>query len=356
MAEQPLLAIDKYNHGDDFDQWVIRFEMAVGLAYTVNEPAKIDKKKQLCMEWLPLMIDDATWNTYSGITAATWEETKQQMSQLLVDPMEKYDYFAGRNQIVWDGEESFQFLVSRIKAKVDKYYEETARRREYFQRFRSALSKYPEYLKVIDIGCGDNWDVEEAKKIAGRLRIAEGDRAAPAAPNAVPLTEAMSGDRASSIEDTLHGMSIDDDDERDRRPRHSDDRYDRNDHYGKDYGDGPGRHRRDEEDDYGHSHRKCRREDRYDECRDSRYPHYDRHRDADREFSPERNYNGRRHPEYDDRHRDSTSSDEEEPRDRYGSAAIASHRTSRAQQSSSIDYDALATDFLRRMPEKFRKK
>ena len=60
MAEQPLLAIDKYNNGDDFDQWVIRFEMAVGLAYMVNKPGKIDKKKQLCMEWLPLMIDDAT--------------------------------------------------------------------------------------------------------------------------------------------------------------------------------------------------------------------------------------------------------------------------------------------------------
>ena len=362
MAEQPLLAIDKYNHGDDFDQWVIRFEMAVGLAYTVNEPAKIDKKKQLCMEWLPLMIDDATWNTYSGITAATWEKTKQQMSQLLVDPMEKYDYFAGRNQIVWDGEESFQFLVSRIKAKVDKYYEETARRREYFQRFRSALSKYPEYLKVIDIGCGDNWDVEEAKKIAGRLRIAEGDRAAPAAPNAVPLTEAMSGDRASSIEDTLHGMSIDDDDERDRRPRHSEDRYDR-DHYGKDYGDGPGRHRCDEEVDYEYGRREYRREDRFEENHVLSNPRYDRHRETDREYSPDRDHGGRRHareghPVYDDHHRNSTSSDEEEQRnrDRYGSATIPRQSSTRAQPSSDIDYDALAADIIRRMPERFRKK
>ena len=124
MAEQPLLAIDKYINGEDFDQWVIRFEMAVGLAYLVNEPGKIEKKNQLCMEWLPLMIDDATWNTYCGITAATWEDTKQKMSQLLTDPQEKYDYFAGRNQIMWDGKVNLQSLANQIKAKVDKYYEE----------------------------------------------------------------------------------------------------------------------------------------------------------------------------------------------------------------------------------------
>ena len=354
MAEHPLLAIDKYNNGDDFDQWVIRFEIAVGLAYMVNEPEKIDKKKQLCMEWLPLMLDDATWNIYCGLTAATWEETKEKMSQLLVDPLEKYEYFAGQNPIVWDGKENFQSLVSRIKAKVNKYYEEAARRREYFQRFRSAFSKYPEYIKVIDVGCGDNWDIEEAKKIAGRLRIADGDRAASTAPKAEALTgAAMSGDRASSSKDARNGMLIDDDDdnsERDRRQPRSEDRYDRrDDHYGKHHRDGPSRHRREE--DYERGHREYRREDRHNENRDSRYPHYNRHRDADREYSPDRNHGGRRYVS-----RDSSSSDEEETRnrDRYGSAAIEDRSTSRAHPSSNIDYDALAADILREMPAKFK--
>ena len=179
MAEREphvhTLAIDKYKQGEDFDQWVKRFEMAVGLAHMANAPDRRDRKERLCMEWLPLKIDDATWLTYSNITAATWGETKSELSRLLTDPQEKYDYFAGRNQIVWDGKEGFQSLVNRIKAKVDKYYEEAARGREYFQRFRLALKDYPEYVKVVDIGCGQNWDVEEAMKMAGRLRVTDGD-------------------------------------------------------------------------------------------------------------------------------------------------------------------------------------
>ena len=146
------LEIDKYKHGNDFDQWVIRFEMAVGLAHQVNQPEKRDKKERLCMDWLPLQLDDATFTIFRDIRAETWPEMKTELALLLTDPQEKYDYFAGRNPIVWDGKECFHSLATRIKTKADKHVYEGSRAREYFQRFRSALP--PEYRKAIDIGCG----------------------------------------------------------------------------------------------------------------------------------------------------------------------------------------------------------
>ena len=63
------LAVDKFTHGEDFDQWVDLFEMAVGIAYRVNDANSIGRKQQLCLEWFPLMIDQATFTLFSGITA-----------------------------------------------------------------------------------------------------------------------------------------------------------------------------------------------------------------------------------------------------------------------------------------------
>ena len=111
------------------------------------------------------------------------------MSQLLTDPQEKYDWFAGRNPIMWDGEENFHSLCTKIKTKVNKYIEEDSRAREYFRHFRNALT--PEYRKAIDLGCGDQWDVEEALKIATKVRIAEADAAAVRAGQ--PKTVAFAG-------------------------------------------------------------------------------------------------------------------------------------------------------------------
>ena len=137
------LAVDKYKHGDDFDHWVELFEMAVGIAHQVNGPDKIEKKQRLCLEWLPLKIDPTTFTLFKNIPANTWVTVKAELSRLLTDPQEKYDWFAGRNPIVWDGKESLHSLQARIKTKVDKYIEEGSRAREYFVHFRNALT--PEY-------------------------------------------------------------------------------------------------------------------------------------------------------------------------------------------------------------------
>ena len=202
------LAIDKYKQGEDFDQWVSRFELAVGLAHLVNEPDKVEKKRRLCMDWLPLKIDDATYMIFSSITAATWEDLKLQMSRLLTDPQEKYDYFAGRNPIIWDGKESFHSLCNRIKMKVNKYFEQASRGREYFLRFRAALT--PEYRKAIDIGCGDNWDIEEALRIAIKVRLAETDLTATgdSSKTVAFAGAAMSDDRLKTVEMAFQGMTV----------------------------------------------------------------------------------------------------------------------------------------------------
>ena len=95
------LAIDKYQTGGDFDQWVIRFEMAVGLAHQVNEPDKRARKERLCMEWLPLKLDDATFTIFCDITAATWSDMKTQLGNLLTDPQEKYARQERRRKNIW---------------------------------------------------------------------------------------------------------------------------------------------------------------------------------------------------------------------------------------------------------------
>ena len=204
------LAVDKFKHGEDFDQWVALFETAVGIAHQVNGADKAARKGQLCFEWLPLKIDHATLTLLNGITANTWEEAKAELSRVLTDPQEKYDWFAGRNPIVWDGKESFHSLSTRIKTKVDKYIDQGSRAREYFHRFRYALT--PEYRKAIDLGCGDQWDVEEALKIATKVRIAEADAVATAKtgqPKAVAFAgAAMDEDRLKSVEMAVQGMSL----------------------------------------------------------------------------------------------------------------------------------------------------
>ena len=162
MVDRPThahsLSVDKYNNGEDFDEWANRMEIAVGLAHNVSGDDKKDAREKLCLEWLPLKIDDATWAVYKGATKVTWTELKQELTELLTDPQEKYDWFANRNPIVWDGKESFHALASRIKIKVDKHLTE-GKDREYFHRFRGALPI--EYRRAIDLGCGDDkWDIE----------------------------------------------------------------------------------------------------------------------------------------------------------------------------------------------------
>ena len=283
----PSLAIENYRHVDDFDEWILRFELAVELAHNVTGPDNLAKRNEYCLKWLPVKIDEATWTLYRGITSRDWDTVKKELSTHLEDPQERYDWFAGRNPIIWDGKESFHSLAMRIKLKVDKYIEEASRPRENFQRFRGALTK--EYKKAIDLGCGDKWDVEEAKRIATRLRIAEGNASAVAQDEPEPRSfagAAMKDDHYSSARPTREPSRI-----ANRRPH--DHSYDRHWSHGSDRDQRSTRHER-------HPSRSgYRRSDRhyaFDDRDDSpEYRRYDRERD-----DPDRDMRADPHDDYDD--------------------------------------------------------
>ena len=207
------LAIKDFQYGeDDFDDWVIRFEAAVGLAHGTDDK---DAKAEYCKRWLPLKLDETARSISANLDVTrAWDLIKVDLSKLFVDPQEKYNWFAGRDPIVWDGKESFHSLATRIRKRVEKYNHGGNVEKECFMWFRLALGL--EYRKAIDIGCGEKWDLAEAMNIAGRLRLADGDAAAStaaaaAAPNGKSVTftgAAMSDDRLKSLEMAVQGMSL----------------------------------------------------------------------------------------------------------------------------------------------------
>ena len=175
--------------------------MAVSLTYSLDDPDKKEQRDGFCLQWLPLKIDEATYVVYENVKGQTWDEIKAELTTLLEDPQERYDFFANRNPIIWDGKESFHDLASRIKRKVDKFVSDESRPRECFHRFRTALPL--EYRQAIDLRCGDEWEINKAMEIAGRLRIANAKAAAgetgatAAASMEVPLTGAYMEDEDS---------------------------------------------------------------------------------------------------------------------------------------------------------------
>ena len=194
------LACDKFNsEEDDFGDWVKLFEQAVTLAHNVTDEAE---KKKLCLTWLMLSLDSRARAILSQVVPAdpanpTWEETKSQLTTLLIDPHEKYNWKTGKTTIKWDGKESFHSLANRIQQNVDKFDPDCSKE-QYFNRFRLALP--PDFQNAIDMGCRDETDetINEAKRIAYRFlnvhRRNSGGAAGGEKPVAVSFTgAAMSG-------------------------------------------------------------------------------------------------------------------------------------------------------------------
>ena len=96
---------------DDFEEWVDLFEKSIKLAYpTADEAAR----KNYCISWLPLKLDDDARTIFRNVTAATWVEIKAELKKLLVNPEDKYNWLARRGTITWDGKESLHSLATRI--------------------------------------------------------------------------------------------------------------------------------------------------------------------------------------------------------------------------------------------------
>ena len=164
---------------DDFQSWVALFEKAIKLRHPSASNAE---HQSLCMQWIPLKLDDTSRTISNNVTATEWGPMKEEMGKLMVNPEDKYNWLARRDTITWDGKESLHALATRIKQKVDKFDPDNGNKeREYFIRFRWALPL--EYKRAIDMNCGEDRPVhctlKEAKTIALRLQMANAEAATP---------------------------------------------------------------------------------------------------------------------------------------------------------------------------------
>ena len=308
MGDRPAyqLAVSNFrSEVDDFDTWLGLFESAVKLAYNTADDATLHTH---CKNWLSLKLDDEARTVYGNVVDATWIGIKKELKKLLVNPQDKYNWRARVRSIVWDGTESLHSLATRVKRNVDKYGLEGGKESEYFFRFRLALP--PEYRKAIDLACGDDeteCTIDNAKKVALRLQMANADAVVTASGTAVDRTvaftgAAMSDDRLKSIEMTLQGIAIwkdnmeakekaktDSDDKprgysssRERYESRYPDRRSPNRDHGRD--SGPDRSRRDSRDDrrggdryrsFSNDQRDHRRDDSRDHNSGSNRPYYE---------------------------------------------------------------------------------
>ena len=175
------IGCDKFKSGvDDFDEWVELFEKAVKLATKQSG----DELKTSKLDWLPLKLDRTARSilnqckppiTDPPTPPYTWDELKDKLKDLLIDPMEKYKWQAKKTKLKWDGIESFDVLASRVTRTVNKYDKDLpddSKEREYFFRFREALPR--DYQKAVDMGCSEHTrTLDKSKDIANRMRFAK---------------------------------------------------------------------------------------------------------------------------------------------------------------------------------------
>ena len=94
------LPIEKFRLGfHNLDKYIPMFEDAVELS---TNPATDARKKELCLKWFPLMLDDAARAVYENKTKATWDEIKVELKSLMVDPQVRYNWKAGYVTVIWD--------------------------------------------------------------------------------------------------------------------------------------------------------------------------------------------------------------------------------------------------------------
>ena len=212
------LAIDKFQTDkDDFNEWVGLLESAVRVAHNTNDAVEL---QTLYKTWLPLKLDPEGRSVYNNIDLTpannaplSWDQIKEQLSTLLVNPQEKYNWLSNRTILTWDGKESFHALATRVKRNVDKFDPECNKKQEYFFRFRGALP--PDFRKAIDLGCRDesHETIDEAKRIAYRFLNTLNDDApvvqTTVGEKQVAFTGAsMSDDRLKSLEMSVQTMAI----------------------------------------------------------------------------------------------------------------------------------------------------
>ena len=183
------IGIEHFKSGvDDFDEYVEMFEKAVDLA--TKAPTQADREKAY-WDWLLLRLDKPARAILSQAIVtveaaaraanrpATWQELKDELKTLLIDPHEEYKWHAKLMTIKWDGVEAFHALASRVISavnKFDKAMDEAYKKREYFLRFRMALPKEP-YQDAIDMNIGfTSHSIKDAILIAQRAQLIQSNK------------------------------------------------------------------------------------------------------------------------------------------------------------------------------------
>ena len=194
---------------DDFEKWVELFESAVKLATNTSG----DRLKELCIAWLPHKIDEEARRLLDQAVKTNWSELKEELSELFVDPQERYKWQARQIKITWDGKESLHQLATRTTRMVDKYdkkLDQESKDREYFLRFMGAF-KGP-MRRFIFMGCPEGGrTIDAAKDLAMRYQLTmvdeEGSEDAEAFKAVAFEGGTLQPDRATGIETALAGIT-----------------------------------------------------------------------------------------------------------------------------------------------------
>ena len=198
---------------DDFEKWVSLFEKAVMLATNVRER---NQASELYKLWLPLKLDEHARGLLDTIDAnATWDNTKNELTNKLIDPQDKIRWQSKLITVKWDGSETIYALSNRIIRAVNKYERDmpqACKDREYFNRFLQAFKK--PMRRFINACCPiDERTLESAIEAAQRylLANADGEESEDRAEESQKAVTFASGnlnpDRATSLETAMAGMT-----------------------------------------------------------------------------------------------------------------------------------------------------
>ena len=193
---------------DDFDEWIVMFENAVVLACN---PLNDARKKELWRMWLPYKLDDSTRMIYNNCVKQVWAERKAEFRSLLRSPEEKYRWRAGHTRLVWDGEDSFHVLATKVKRTLDRNMDAPTQS-DYYHEFRNALPE--NYQEALDWGQKEE-TLAEAKRLAFKFQSVLANKSGADAKRGVVggktvgfVGASMSDDRLKTLELSLQSMSV----------------------------------------------------------------------------------------------------------------------------------------------------
>ena len=184
------------------------FQDAVVLACN---PLSEARKKELWRMWLPYKLDSSTRMIYKNCVKQQWAERMIEFKGLLRSPEEKYRWRAGHSKLVWDGEDSFHVLATKVKRSLDKNMEAPTQS-DYYHAFRNALPE--NYQESLDWGQKEE-TLAEAKRLAFKFQSVLTNKPGTDAKRGVVggktvgfVGASMSDDRLKALELSVQSLTV----------------------------------------------------------------------------------------------------------------------------------------------------